>query len=104
MQSEFLGTVFDWISKQQVTLLLFLNDWYCRKLGLTDLPGQNGKVMSGKKTTFTYHQKYKGENRNYFSHFFAIFEATSKFLIVFVWLILGKKFDFKVTWKVLGFK
>ena len=77
--------------------------------------------MSGKKTTFTYHQKYKGENRDYCSHFFVIFEATSKLLIVFVWLILGKKrvkgvteprweigitheFDFKVTWKVLGFK
>ena len=34
---EILATVFGWISKHQSNLLLFLLNWYCRKLGLTDL-------------------------------------------------------------------
>ena len=67
------------------------------------------------------HQGYKGENRDYFSHFSVTFETTVKFLIVFVRLILGKMrvdrftgarwesdirydFDLKVVLKILGFK
>ena len=46
VQIEILASVFDWISKQQLNLSLFLWDWYCRKLGLTDLPGHDGKVTS----------------------------------------------------------
>ena len=46
MQIEILASVFDWISKQQLNLSLFLWDWYCRKLKLTDLPGHDGKVTS----------------------------------------------------------
>ena len=46
VQIEILASVFDWISKQQLNLSFFLWDWYCRKLGLTDLPGHNGKVTS----------------------------------------------------------
>ena len=37
VQIEILGAVFDWITKQQLNLLLLLSDWYRGKLGLTDL-------------------------------------------------------------------
>ena len=40
-----------------------------RKVGLTDLLGQDGKVTSDKKMTSISHQDYKGENRDYCSHF-----------------------------------
>ena len=46
VQIEILASVFDWISKQQLNLSLFLWDWYCRKLELTDLPGHDGKVTA----------------------------------------------------------
>ena len=36
VQIEIFAAVFDWISKQQLNLLLLLSDWYCGKLGLTD--------------------------------------------------------------------
>ena len=49
MQIEIIAAVFGWISKQQVNLALFLSDGFYRKLGLTDLPGHAGKVMSDKK-------------------------------------------------------
>ena len=39
---------------------------------------------------FTSHQRYKGGNRDYCSHFSLIFETASKFLIFFVRLILAK--------------
>ena len=54
---EILVTVFGWVSKQQSNLLLFLSDWYYRKLGLTDLPGNDRKVMSDKKMILITHQK-----------------------------------------------
>ena len=67
------------------------------------------------------HQKYKGGNRNYCSHFWVTFKTTGKLLMVFVRLILGKvgvdgftgprreidmryEFGFKVIWKDLGYK
>ena len=43
---EILWSVFEWTSKQQLNLLLFLSDLYCRKLELTDLPSHDGKVTS----------------------------------------------------------
>ena len=39
---------------------------------------------------FTSHQRHKGGNRDYCSHFILIFETASKFLIFFVRLILAK--------------
>ena len=46
LQIEILSTVFGWIAKHQLNLLLFLSDWYSRKLGLMDLLGHDGKVIS----------------------------------------------------------
>ena len=77
--------------------------------------------MSDKKMIFISHQKYKGGNRDYCSHFSVTYETTSKFLIVFVRLILRKVvvdgfsrprqeidirygFDLKVILKDLGCK
>ena len=77
--------------------------------------------MSDKKMITISHQGCKGGNRNYCSHFSVTFETTSKFLIVFVRLILGKvgvdvftdprresdvryEFDLKVVLKGLGWK
>ena len=84
---------------------MFLSDWYCEKLGLTDLPGHDGKVRSDMEMIFISHQRYKSRNRDYCSHFSVTFETTGKFLIVFVRLILGKKgltelpcHDGKLTW------
>ena len=91
MQIDILAAVFDWIFKEQSNLLMFLSDWYCEKLGLTDLPGHDGKVRSDMEMIFISHQRYKSRNRDYCSHFSVTFETTGKFLIVFVRLILGKK-------------
>ena len=43
---EILAAIFDWISKQQFNLLLFLSDRYCGKFLLTDLPCRGGKMAS----------------------------------------------------------
>ena len=100
---------------------MFLSDCYCGKLGLTDLPDHNRKVTSDKIMIFYLYQRYKGGNRDYSSHFLVVFEITSKFLIVFVRLILKKvrvdvftgprreidiryEFSFKVLLKYLGCK
>ena len=83
----------------------------------------DGKVTSDKikKMTFISHQRCKGRNRDYCSHFSVMFKTTAKFLIAFVRLILGKagadgvtgrqreidiryEFDFKVVLKGLGYK
>ena len=89
--SGILWSVCDWTSKQQLNLVLFLPDcWFCRKLGLTDLPGHNGKVTPDKKIISIPYEGYKDGNRDYCSHFSVTFEATGKFLIAFVRLILGK--------------
>ena len=60
---------------------------------MTDLPGHVGKVTSDKKMIFVSHQKHKRRIRDYFGHFSVIFKTLSKFLIVFVRLILEKWFD-----------
>ena len=46
---------------------------------LTGLPGHEVKVTSYKQMIFTFHQKNKGGNRDYCSHFSVILETTSKF-------------------------
>ena len=78
-------------------------------------------MTSDKKTIFISRQRYKGGNRDYCSHFSATFKTTSKLLIVFVRLILGKvgvdvvtgpqreidiryEFDLKVNLKGLEWK
>ena len=85
------------------------------------LPGYYEKVPSDKKTIFISHQRYTGGNRDYCSHFSVTFETTSKFLIMFLRLILGKngvdgvtgprreidiryEFDLKIIVKGLGSK
>ena len=80
---EILASIFDGTSKQKLNLLLFLSDCYYRKLGLIDLPSHNGKVTSDKKGIFIYHQRNKGGNRDYCSHFSLNFKKTSKFPIAF---------------------
>ena len=121
VKAEFLAVLFDLISKQQSNSSLLLSGWYCQKLGLTNLPGRNGRVTSDKGMVLNSHQGHKDENRDYCSHFSVIFKTTKKFLIVFVRLILGKKgidgvtrpqreidiryeFNLKVVWRRLGFK
>ena len=56
-----------------------------------DLLGHNGKVTSDKKIVFFSHQRYKSGNRDYCIHFSVTYETTTKFLIVFVRLLLGKR-------------
>ena len=90
VQTEILAAVFNWVSKQKLNLLLFLSDWYGRKLGLTDLLGHVGKVVSDEKMIFIFHQRNNGGNRYYCNHFLVTFETTGKFLIDFVRLILRK--------------
>ena len=119
LQIEIIASIFDWFSKQQVNLSLFLSDWFCRKLGLTDLPGHDRKVTSDKKIIFNWCQRYRGGNRNYFSNFSVIFETANKFVIIFVGLMLEKvgvdgfsgsrreidikhEFDFELLRKTLG--
>ena len=61
---------------------------------LTDLPGHDGKVSSDKKTIFISHQRYKGGNRDYCSHFLMTFETTGKFREIsncFCKFYIGKK-------------
>ena len=57
VQTDILAVVFDQIFKQQLNLLLFLSDRYCRNFGLTDLPGHDGKVTSNKKMIFFSHER-----------------------------------------------
>ena len=88
---------------------------------MTDLPGHDRKMTSDKTMIPISHQRYKGGNRDYCSHFSVTFQTTGKFLIVFVRLILGKmgvdgftrphqesdiryEFELKVLLKGLGCK
>ena len=59
-------------------------------VGVTDLPGHDRKVTSDKKIICNSYQRYKGRNTVCCSPFSVIFETTTKFLIFFVRLILGK--------------
>ena len=85
-----IAVIFDWISKQQLNLLLFLSDWYCWKLWSTDLPDHDVKVMSDKKMICNSYQRNKGVNIDYSSLFSMMFKTKSKFVIVFVRLISEK--------------
>ena len=60
-------------------------------LGLTDLPGHDGKVTSDTEMNFISHQRRNGGNRDYCSHFLVTFETTGRFLIVFCKIDIGKK-------------
>ena len=73
-----------------MNFLLILPDWYCRKLGLTDLPSHDGKLTSDRKMICNPYQSYKIENSDYCNHFSVIFETTSKFVIVFIRLLLER--------------
>ena len=88
MQIEIISAISDCISKQQLNFSLFLSDWYCQKLGLTHLRSHNRKVMSDKKMISTSCQSCKGGNCC--CQFWLNFEITSKFVILFVRLILRK--------------
>ena len=65
---------------------------------MTNLPGHNGKVTPDKKLIFISHQRYKGGNGDYSSHFWVTFETTGIFLIVFVSLTLAKKRGGWIYW------
>ena len=96
---------------------LFLPDLHCQKFGLTDLPDHDDKGTSDNKMILNSYQRYQDANIISCSHFLVIIEATSKYVIVFVRLILGKvwvdsgpkreidlkyKFNLKVLLKELG--
>ena len=57
---------------------------------MADLPSHDQKVTLDKKVIFISYERYKGGNRDYCSYFLVTLEATSKFLIVFVRLVLGR--------------
>ena len=88
-------------------------------MGLTDLPGHDRKVTLDKKMIFYSHQRCEDGNRDYRRLFSVIFETTSKFPIVFLRLVFGKRgltelpgtrremdvryeYDLKVILKVYG--
>ena len=73
-----------------MNLLLILPDWYCRKSGLTDSPSHDGELTSDRKMICNSYQSYKIENSDYRNHFSVIFETTSKFVIVFCKIVIGK--------------
>ena len=83
VEVEVIAVIFQWFLTQQVSLSLLLSDWYWEKWELTDLPAHGRKVKSDKNTTSRSHQRYKGGNNDYCSHFSVTFETTSRFLIVF---------------------
>ena len=91
------------------------------KVGVNVFPGHDGRVTSHKKIICKSYQRFRGGNRDFFSHFSMIFEITSKFHIVFVKLMIDKvgvdgftrprqetdiryEFSLKVTLKGLGYK
>ena len=66
--------IFDWIYKQLLNVGFFLLDWYCQKLGITDLLDNDEKVTSDKKMICNLYQRYKGGNTNIYSQFSVIFK------------------------------
>ena len=57
MQIEIIAVIFDWTSKQQVNLLLFVSDWYSQKLELKDLPGHDGKSRSDLNLILAFYER-----------------------------------------------
>lgn len=103
VKKENFAVLFVWISKQQLNLPLFLSVWYWQKLGLTNLPSRYGKEALDKEMTCNSYWSYQGGHRVFGSHFSVIFETPSKFVIVFVRLILGKLWVDRFTgprWKI----
>ena len=81
--------------------------WFCQidiaeSWGLTDLPGHDGKITSNKTMIPISHQRYKGGNRDYCSHFSVTFEMTGKFLIVFCKIDIGKSGGWSIYWATTG--
>ena len=74
---EIIAMTFVWISKQKVNLTLFLLDWFYRMLGLTDLPGHDGKVTSDKKMSCNSYQRHNGGNRDYCNYFSVVFKTSN---------------------------
>ena len=68
-----------------------MSDWYCKKFGLTNLLGHDGKVMSDKKMISMSQQRCEGLNRDYWINISVILKKTGKFLIVFCKIDLRKK-------------
>ena len=66
MQIEIIAAIFDWISKQQLNLSLFLSYWYCRKLWLTDLPGRDRKVRSHMHFILSPYEKPQSADRGFY--------------------------------------
>lgn len=58
--------------------------------GLTDLPGHHGKWTKDMNLIFRSYKISLGADRDYCSSFIVFLQATSKFAIVYVKLILGK--------------
>ena len=59
-------------------------------MGLTDLPGHDGKMTSDNKIISIPYEGYKGGNRDYCSHFPVTFKTKGKFLIFFYKIDIGK--------------
>ena len=66
MQIEIIAAIFDWISKQQLNLSLFLSSWYCRKLRMTDLPGRDRKVRSHMHFILSPYEKPQSADRGFY--------------------------------------
>ena len=77
---------------------MILSDWYYQKLGLTYLLGHDQKMTSDKTMTPISHQRYKGGNRDYCSHFSVTFKKTSKFSDCFWKIDIGKKGGGRIYW------
>ena len=60
------------------------------KVGIGGFTGPRRESDIRQENISIYHQGYKAGNRDYCSNFSMAFETTSKFLIIFVRLILGK--------------
>ena len=91
MQIEIVAAFSDWFSKQQINLSLFLSNWCCRKLGVDGFPGPRKKSEVIQENDMSIISRSKGESRDYCSHFSVSLKTPSKFLIVFVRLVFGKK-------------
>ena len=77
-----------WLDFQATVNFVIVSVRLILSLGLSNLQGHEGKVTPDKKIISL--PRYQGGNKDYCSNFSVTLETTSKFPIVFVWLILGK--------------
>ena len=82
--------IFEWFSKQQVNLSVLVLNWYWQKGWLTDFSGNNRKLTSDMILILNSYESSLAASRNYYIHFWLIFQAKRNFAIAFVRLILGK--------------